>query len=187
MVAPLPITELLKAWRQGDHDALEALMPLVEDELRNIARRYMRNENQGHLLQTTALVNEAFMRLVDQKRVEWQSRAHFFGIAAQLMRRILVDYARSELRIKRGGGAQVVSLSQADGATEQTPEELLALDEALERLAAFDQRKSKVVELRYFGGLSVEEVAEVLSVSEVTVVRDWSVAKAWLKREIAQR
>jgi len=159
-------------------------MPVVEAELHRIARRYMLNENEGHLLQTTALVNEAFLRLVDQKQVQWQNRAHFYGIAAQLMRRILIDYARAEHRAKRGGGAYPVSLSQAGDIVTETPDDLLALDEALKKLATIDQRKSQVIELRYFGGLSVEETAESLKVSEITVMRDWNMARAWLRREM---
>jgi RNA polymerase sigma factor (TIGR02999 family) len=146
----------------------------------------MHQEQQGHLLQTTALVNEAFLRLVNQNEMDWQNRAHFYAIAAQFMRRILIDYARAEHRAKRGGGLQPVSLSQAKGVSAETSDELLALDEALVKLAAIDQRKSRVVELRYFGGLSVGEAAEVLHVSEVTVMRDWSMARAWLRREIRQ-
>ena len=178
------VTELLTAWNNGDKTALERLIPLVEGELHRIAGRYMRHENEDHLLQTTALVNEAFLRLVDQKRVHWQNRAHFYGIAAQLMRRILIDHARAAHRAKRGGGAHQVSLSQAEDVVTQTPDELLALDEALKKLAAVDERKSRVVELRYFGGLSVEETAEFLQVSQVTVMRDWNMARAWLRREI---
>ena len=174
----------MKAWSKGDKTALERLMPVVEAELHRIARRYMLNENEGHLLQTTALVNEAFLRLVDQKQVHWQSRAHFYGIAAQLMRRILIDHARAEHRAKRGGGAHPVSLSQAGDVGTETPDELLALDEALKKLATIDERKSQVVELRYFGGLSVKETAEFLRVSEITVMRDWNMARAWLRREI---
>jgi RNA polymerase sigma factor (TIGR02999 family) len=180
------ITELLKAWGQGDQDALEGLVPLVESELRRLAQHYMRNEARDHLLQTTALVNEAFIRLVDQRRVQWQSRAHFYGIAAHLMRRILIDHARAGHAAKRGGQAQAVSLSQVDTPT-QTADELLALDEALQRLASIDPRKSRVIELRYFGGLSVAEVAEVLDISQITVMRDWSMARAWLRREIETR
>jgi RNA polymerase sigma factor (TIGR02999 family) len=178
------ITELLKAWSNGDKTALERLMPVVEAELHRIARRYMQHEGENHLLQTTALVNEAFLRLVDQKHVEWQNRAHFYGIAAKLMRRILIDHARAEHRAKRGGGAYPVSLLQAEDVVTETPDDLLALDAALKKLATIDDRKSQVVELRYFGGLSVEETAEVLRVSEVTVMRDWNMARAWLRREI---
>jgi RNA polymerase sigma-70 factor, ECF subfamily len=178
------ITELLKAWSNGDKEALETIIPLIEVELHRIARRFMRNENTGHLLQTTALVNEAFLKLVDQRSVKWQNRAHFYAIAAQCMRRILINHARGEHRAKRGGGAQRVSFSRAEDVFTETNDELLALDEALTRLTVLDQRKSKVVELRYFGGLSVEETAEVLQVSPVTVMRDWNLARAWLRREI---
>src|SRR5205085_10049126 len=167
----------------GDEAALERLMPLVERELHRLAHHYMRRENPGHTRQTTALVNEAFLRLVDQSRVRWQNRAHFFGIAARIMRRVLLNYARDQKRMKRGGGAVLVSLSEAGAATERS-EELLALDAALEKLTAVDERKGRVVELRYFGGLSIEETAEVLKVSPVTVLRDWQMAKAWLAREI---
>jgi RNA polymerase sigma factor (TIGR02999 family) len=178
------ITELLISWGNGDAAALEALLPLVERELHRIAHNYMRQEHAGHLLQTTALINETFLRLVDQKRVQWQNRAHFFGIAAQIMRRVLLNYARDQHRLKRGGKSIHVSLSQAETQAGETSAELLALDDALNRLAALDQRKSMVVELRYFGGLSVEEVAEVLGVAPITVMRDWNMAKAWLAREI---
>jgi RNA polymerase sigma factor (TIGR02999 family) len=159
-------------------------MPLVEQELHRLAHRYMREENDGHTLQTTALINETYLRLVDQNRVKWQNRAHFYGISAQIMRRVLLNYARDRKRDKRGGGAYKVSLSAVNLMSEEASVELLALDEALERLAAIDERKSKVVELRYFGGLSVQETAEVLKVSPVTVARDWDMAKAWLAREI---
>ena len=181
----LQLTELLKAWGDGDRDALERLVPLVEAELRRIARRYMRGEQTGHLLQTTALVNEAFMKLVDQRSVKWQNRAHFYAIAAQCMRRVLLNHARAEHRLKRGGGARRVSFTHAEGVFAETNEDLLALDEALKRLALIDERKSKVVELRYFGGLSVEETAEVLRISPMTVVRHWNLARAWLRREIS--
>jgi RNA polymerase sigma factor (TIGR02999 family) len=182
--APSEITALLIAWSDGDRAALERLLPLIERELHRIARHYMRRENPGHTLQTTALVNEAYFRLVDQRNVRWQNRAHFFGIAAQIMRRILMNYARDRHRAKRGGHAVQVSLSEVAVVGEERSAELLALDEALGRLAAFDARKCRVVELRYFGGLSVEETAEVLGVSAVTVERDWKAAKAWLAREI---
>lgn len=183
---PAQITELLKAWGEGDESALEAVLPLVEIELRRIAKRYMRQERTGHLLQTTALINEAFLNLVDQRSVKWQNRAHFYAIAAQSMRRILLNHARFEHRAKRGGGALRVSLSKAENVSPKTNNDLLALDEALKRLQAQDNRKSRVVELRYFGGLSVEETAEVLGVSGVTVIRDWNMARAWLRREISR-
>ena len=178
------VTGLLIKWCDGDQSALEQLIPLVERELHRIAHRYMRREQPGHTLQTTALVNEAFLRLMDQNRVRWQNRAHFFGIAAQIMRRILLNYARDQNRIKRGGGAIRVSLSEGDVLSIERSFELIALDDALHRLALFDKRKSEVVELRYFGGLSVEETAEVLKISSITVMRDWNIAKAWLAREI---
>lgn len=178
------VTELLVDWCNGDQAALELLVPLVERELRRLAHNYMRRESPGHTLQTTALVNEAFIRLMDQKSVQWQNRAHFFGIAARLMRRILLNYARDQKRVKRGGGAFQVSLSEADAISPERSIDLIVLDDALNRLALIDERKSKVVELRYFGGLSVEETAEVLKVSTITVTRDWNMAKAWLAREI---
>ncbi len=184
MPAPSEITRLLIAWSDGDRAALDRLLPLIERELHRIARHYMRRESPGHTLQTTALVNEAYFRLVDQKSVRWQNRAHFFAIAAKIMRRILLNYARDRQRDKRGGQAVQVSLSEVAVAAEEKSAELIALDEALVRLAATDERKCRVVELRYFGGLSVEETAEVLGVSAVTVARDWKMAKAWLAREI---
>jgi RNA polymerase sigma factor (TIGR02999 family) len=184
MPAPTEITELLVCWNNGDDEALEKLMPLVERELHRLAHHYMRRERPEHTLQTTALINETFLRLVDQSRVSWQNRAHFFGIAAQIMRRVLLNYARDRKRNKRGGGAYKVSLSVADGLLDEKSVELLALDEALQRLSAIDERKSRVVELRHFGGLSVKETAEVLKVSPITVARDWDMAKAWLAREI---
>lgn len=178
------ITQLLIAWEDGDQMALEKLMPMVEQELHRIAGRYMRRENPGHTLQTTALVNEAFIQLVGQKNVRWQNRAHFFGIAAQIMRRILLSYARDRHRVKRGGGARKISLSDVAVMSEEKSTELIALDESLKKLEAIDERKARVVELRYFGGLNVEETAEVMKISSVTVMRDWSLAKAWLAREI---
>jgi RNA polymerase sigma-70 factor (ECF subfamily) len=184
MPAPSDITSLLIAWSDGDQAALENLLPLIERELRRIARHYMRRENPGHTLQTTALVNEAYFRLVDQKSVRWQNRAHFYAIAAKIMRRILLNYARDRRREKRGGGAVQVSLSEVAAVGEQRSAELISLDEAMQRLATFDERKCRVVELRYFGGLSVEETAEVLGVSVATVDRDWKAAKAWLAREL---
>lgn len=184
MSDPSDITELLICWSNGDKDALGKLMPLVERELHRLAHYYMRHEHVGHTLQTTALINEAFLRLVDQTRVQWQNRAHFFGIAAQIMRRVLLNYARDRHRQKRGGHAVQVSLSDVAIISDDKSSELIALDEALERLTAIDQRKSRVVELRFYGGLSVEETAEVLGVSTITVNRDWKMAKAWLSREI---
>ena len=184
MSSPSDITALLVDWSKGDKAALDKLFPLVERELHRLAHSYMRKESSDHTLQTTALVNEAYLRLVDQRNTRWQNRAHFFGIAAQIMRRILMNYARDRQRIKRGGGAIQMSLSETDVVSVTKVSELLALDEALDRLAAIDERKAKVVEFRYFGGLSVEETAEVLDVSSITVTRDWNMAKAWLAREI---
>lgn len=178
------ITDLLLAWNRGDDQALDRLVPLVHDELHRLAHRYMAGERAGHPLQTTALVNEAYLRLVDSSRVRWQNRAHFFAVSAQLMRRILVDVARARHKLKRGGGAIQVALEEAALIANEPGADLVALDEALTTLAAFDERKSKVVELRFFGGLSVEETAEVLKVSAVTVMRDWGLAKAWLLREL---
>jgi RNA polymerase sigma factor (TIGR02999 family) len=161
-------------------------MPLVYEELRRIAAHYLRNERQEHTLQTSALVNEAYLRLVDHENIEWQNRAHFFGVAAQAMRRVLVDYARSRNYQKRGGGARQVSLDEAVTVAEEHAAEMIALDDALRELAKIDERKCRVVELRYFGGLSVEETAEALGVSIQTVGRDWSTAKAWLLREMSR-
>jgi RNA polymerase sigma factor (TIGR02999 family) len=186
MTPPSDITRLLHAWSDGDQTALEQLLPLIERELHRLARNYMRREHPGHTLQTTALVNEAYFRLVDQKSVHWQNRAHFFGIAAQIMRRILLNYARDRHRAKRGGTAVQVSLSEVSVITAEKSAELIALDEALTRLGEIDERSCRVIELRYFGGLSVEETAEVLGVSTVTVARDWKMAKAWLAREIGR-
>jgi RNA polymerase sigma-70 factor, ECF subfamily len=183
--SPEEVTQLLKAWSQGDQAAFERLMPLVYEELRRVARRYMGRERAGHTMQTTALVNEAYLRLIDASQIEWQSRAHFFAVSAQLMRRILVDYARSHNYVKRGGAAQHVSLDEAAVFSVEQAPDLVALDSALNSLAAMDQRKSHVVELRFFGGLSVDETAEVLKVSPRTVMSDWSLAKAWLLREIS--
>lgn len=184
MSSPPDITALLVDWSKGDKTALDKLFPLVEKELHRLAHSYMRRENPDHTLQTTALVNEAYLRLVDQKKTHWQNRAHFFGIAARIMRRILMNYARDRQRMKRGGGATQVSLSQVALMSGQKADDLLALDEALDRLAAIDERKVRVVEFRFFGGLSVEETSEVLQVSAVTVTRDWNMAKAWLAREL---
>jgi RNA polymerase sigma-70 factor (ECF subfamily) len=185
--APGAVTELLRAWSDGDEGALERLVPLVEAELRRLARGYMGRERRGHTLQVTALVNEAFLRLTDARRLRWQDRAHFLGISARLMRRVLVDHARARGYQKRGGGAQQVTL---DDALVVSPEpaldrvDVVALDRALEALAAVDVRKSRLIELRFFGGLSVEEAADVLHVSTDTVKRDWRLAKLWLLREL---
>lgn len=178
------ITALLVDWSNGDQKALDKLLPLVEKELHRLAHSYMRRENRDHTLQTTALVNEAYLRLIDQKKTRWQNRAHFFGIAAKIMRRVLLNYARDQHRLKRGGGAIQVSLSEAATVSLARTSDLIALDEALERLSAIDERKARVVELRHFGGLSVEETAEVLGVSDITVLRDWKFAKAWLLRDM---
>jgi RNA polymerase sigma factor (TIGR02999 family) len=180
------VTALLLAWSQGDPSALEKLTPLVYQELHRLARGYMGREHAGHTLQTTALVHEAYLRLIDSSRVRWQNRAHFFAVAAQLMRRILVDFARSRHQLKRGGDAPRVSLSEAVEVAGEKDADLVALDDALQNLASVDLRKSRVVELRFFGGLSVEETAEVLQVSPDTVMRDWRLAKLWLLRELSK-
>jgi RNA polymerase sigma-70 factor, ECF subfamily len=181
------LSSLLRAWSDGDRNALEQLTPFVYEELRRLARRYMRRERPGHSLQTTALVNEAWMRLVDYKRMQWQDRAHFFAVSAQLMRRILVEHARRH-NLKRGGGLQQVPLDEAEAVviSGDRATDIVALDDAMNALARFDPRKVQVVEMRFFGGLSVEETAEVLKVSPVTVMRDWSTAKAWLHRELTR-
>ena len=178
------ITRLLIAWSEGDESALDQLAPLLQAELHRLAHHYMTRERPGHLLETTALVNEAYIRLIDWKNVRWQNRAHFFGVAAQMMRRILVDFARDRQYLKRGGGALQVSLSEAAGFAVHRDTDLVALDEALTTLAEIDARKVKIVEMRFFAGLSVEEVAEVLKVSKETVMRDWRLAKVWLLREL---
>ncbi|HMD15368.1 MAG TPA: sigma-70 family RNA polymerase sigma factor [Terriglobales bacterium] len=179
------VSELLRAWSDGDRVALDSLTPLVYRELHRLARRYMRGERPGHSLQTSALVNEAYMRLVDYKGMQWQNRAHFFAVSAQLMRRILVEHARSH-NLKRGGGVQHVSLEETAMVGGERGEDLVALDDALNALTQLDARKVQVVEMRFFGGLSVEETAEVLKISPVTVMRDWSSAKAWLYRELTR-
>jgi len=177
------VTVLLKAWSDGDRGALDRLTPLVYEELRRLARRYLRRERTGHSLQTTLLVNEAYVRLVDYKRMQWQDRAHFFAVSAQLMRRILVEHARRH-NLKRGGGLQHVSLEEAGEVGGGRTTDLVALDDAMNALARLDPRKAQVVEMRFFGGLSVEETAEVLKVSTITVMRDWNTARAWLFREL---
>ena len=177
------VSGLLRAWSEGDRGALDKLTPIVYDELHRLAGRYMKRERPGHSLQTTALVDEAYMRLVDYKGMQWQNRAHFFAVSAQLMRRILVDHARRH-NLKRGGGVQHVSLEETAVVGGDRGADLVALDDALEALARLDSRKVQVVEMRFFGGLSVEETAEVLKVSPVTVMRDWSTARAWLYREL---
>lgn len=178
------ITQLLIAWGDGDKMALDALMPLVYDELRRLARNYMRGQREGHTLQTTALVNEAYLRLIDSSRVNWQNRTHFFAISAQLMRRILVDFARAKRSQKRGGERIQVTLDEKIEMPNRNETDLVALDEALENLAEFNPRQAQIVELRYFGGLSEEEIAETLKISARTVRRDWSVARAWLYRRM---
>ena len=178
------VSQLLRAWSDGDQGALERLTPIVYKELHRLARHYMKGERPGHVLQTTALVNEAYMRLVDYKRMQWQNRAHFFAVSAQLMRRILVEHARRQ-NLKRGGDVQHVSLDEASVVGGDRAADLVVLDAAMDALARLDPRKVQVVEMRFFGGLSVEETAEVLKVSPVTVMRDWSTAKAWLYRELA--
>jgi RNA polymerase sigma-70 factor (ECF subfamily) len=177
------ISRLLRAWSDGDQSALERLTPIVYDELHRLARRYMKRERPGHSLQTAALVNEAYMRLVDCERMQWQNRAHFFAVSAQLMRRILVDHARRH-NLKRGGDVQHVSLDEAAVVGGDQDADMAALDDAMNALARIDPRKVQVVEMRFFGGLSVEETAEVLKVSPVTVKRDWRAARAWLYREM---
>ena len=185
MTARGSITGLLVAWGQGDEAALKRLIPHVEQELHRIARRCMAGERAGHSLQATALVNEAYLRLIDAQHVNWQDRAHFLAMSARLMRRILVDWARSKGYQKRGGGAVKVTLDEALLGPVERGQDLVALDDALQALARFDERKSQVIELRFFGGLSVEETADVLKVSEDTVMRDWKFAKAWLLRELS--
>ena len=177
-------TELLRAWSQGDGSALDRLMPLVYEELHRLARRYMRQERPDHTLQATSLVNEAYLRLIDVNRVEWRDRAHFLAVAAQMMRRILVEFARNRQRQKRGGGAVQVSLDDVQELADSKDCDVVALNDALGALATFDARMSQVVELRFFGGLTVDETADVLNVSPETVMRDWKTAKAWLLREI---
>jgi len=183
--SPEEITQLLLDWSHGDQAALDKLMPLVYEELHRLAHHYMSRERRGHTLQTTAIVNEAYVHLINQRGVQWQNRAHFFGIASHLMRRILTGYARSRQYVKRGGGAQQVSLDEAMLVSEERVAEMVSLDDALNSLAQVDERKSRVVEMRFFGGLSIEETAEVLGVSPGTVMRDWTMAKAWLRREIS--
>lgn len=185
MPSPKEVTELLLAWSEGDRSALEQLIPLVYDELHKMARRYMVREQVAHTLQTTALVNEAYIRMIDMRKVQWQNRAHFFAVSAQLMRRILVDFARSRNYQKRGGGRRRVTLDDALEVSPKHDADLVLLDEALDALAVVDDRKRRVVELRFFGGLTVEETAHVLEVSPDTVMRDWKMAKVWLLREMS--
>lgn len=184
MTLPQEITQLLKEWSDGDESALDKLMPLVYDELHRIAGRYMRGQGPSHTLQTTALIHEAYLKLAYQKEMQWQNRSHFFGVAAIAMRRILVDHARARRKLKRGGGAQRVSLDEALMVSEELDIDLIALDEALKELETLNPRHSKVVELRFFGGLTIEETAEVLKVSPSTVKEDWKMARAWLHHEL---
>jgi len=179
------VTDLLQAWASGDQAALDELLPLVYDDLRRQARRYMRAQPAGPTLQTTALVHEAYLRLVGQSSVEWNGRAHFFGVAAKAMRSILVDHARAQNAAKRGGSARAITLDEGGIARPQASVDVLALDEALGRLAELDRRKSRLVELRYFGGLGIDEAAAVLGVSPATVKREWTTARAWLRRELS--
>lgn len=186
MQSPEGVTQLLVDWSNGDQAALDKLMPVVYDELRRLAGNYLRRERAGHTLQPTALVNEAYMKLVDQRNARWQNRAQFFGVAAQLMRRILVDHARVRQAQKRGGSnQQQLSLSDADRIAEKPNIDLLALHEALNDLAAIDEQQARIVELRFFGGLTIEEASEVLGISHATVERDWTMARAWLRRELS--
>ena len=179
------VTKLLKAWSDGDQSALDKLMPLVYEELHRLAHQHMRREKPGHMLQTSALLNEAYVRLVDQSRVHWENRGHFFGIAARLMRQILVDEARRQSFAKRGGGMIQVPLDEATTTTQQQSVNVVALDDAMKSLEKIDERKSRIVELRFFGGMSIEETAEVLKVSPGTVMRDWTFARAWLRKEMS--
>jgi RNA polymerase sigma-70 factor (ECF subfamily) len=183
--APHEITQLLAEWGNGNQTALDKLYPLVYAELHRMARHYMKRERQDHTLQTTALINEAYVRMVDQKNVHWANRAHFFAISAQIMRRILIDHARRNAYAKRGGAAQQVSLDEAAVVAKDGGSLLLLLDEALQRLAKLDPRRSQIVELRYFGGLNNQEISGVLKVSENTVTRDWNMARAWLYQELS--
>ena len=181
---PHQVTQLLQQWSEGDENALARLMPLVHDELHRLAHQHMRRESAGHVLQTSALINEAYLRLVDQPQIRWQGRAHFFGIAARLMRRILVDEARKRNAAKRGGSFIQVPLDEANTVVQEQAANVAALDDALQRLESIDERQGKIVELRFFGGLSIEETAEVLKVSPGTVMRDWTFARAWLRNEM---
>lgn len=188
MSAPIQeVTRLLQDWRSGDDEALNKLMPLVYDELRRIAAAYLRRERQGHTLQTAALVNEAYLRLVDQTHADWKNRAQFFGVAAQLMRRILVDHARQHKAAKRGSGETRLELDEAINVAGKQDVDVIALDDALRELARFDPRQSRIVEMRYFGGLEIDETAEALNISPATVKREWNSAKAWLFNQLSRR
>jgi RNA polymerase sigma factor (TIGR02999 family) len=180
------VTLMLQAWGKGDQAALEKLTPLVEAELRRLARHYLAQERPGHTLQTTALINEAWLRLIDWKQVSWQNRAHFFGVSARLMRYILVGFARERKQQKRGGWAQQVSLEEAVAISAERGSDLVALDDALQTLERYDPRKCQIVELRFFGGLSVEEAAEVMNLAPITIIREWNKAKAWLYQELSE-
>lgn len=182
---PAEITELLLNWKRGDEAAFEQLIPLIYPDLKRLARRYMGRENPGHTLQTSALINEAYLRLIDQKDLAWQDRSHFFAVASRVMRHILIDHARNHARTKRGAGLRHLDLDEAKAVTEMRAAQLLALDEALKSLATVDPRKSQIVELRFFGGLTVEETADVMELSRITVNREWRAAKAWLHSEIS--
>jgi RNA polymerase sigma-70 factor, ECF subfamily len=184
MALPEEITQLLQTWGSGDKHALDRLIPLVYPEMRRLARKYMGRENSAHTLQTSALINEAYLRLIDQHKVEWQDRGHFFAVSAQVMRHILIDHARNRRYAKRGGGAQHVALDDVAVAAEERGAELIALDDALKTLAEIDLRKSQIVELRFFGGLTGDEIAEVMKLSPITIKREWRSAKAWLHLEI---
>jgi RNA polymerase sigma factor (TIGR02999 family) len=177
---------MLQAWCEGDQSALEKLTPIVEAELRRLAHHYLTQERSGHTLQTTALINEAWLRLIDWKQVSWQNRAHFFGVSARLMRYILVGFARARNQQKRGGGVQQVSLEEAVAVSAERSDDLVALDDALQTLAKYDPRKCQIVELRFFAGLSVEEAAEVMKLSPITIIREWNKAKAWLYQELSE-
>lgn len=183
-MAPHQVTQLLQQWSEGDENALAKLMPMVHDELHRLAHQHMKRENAGHVLQTSALINEVYLRLVDQPQIRWQDRAHFFGIAARLMRHILVDDARKRNASKRGGSLIQVPLDEASAVVQEQAANVAALDDALQRLEAIDERQGKIVELRFFGGLSIEETAQVLKVSPGTVMRDWTFARAWLRNEM---
>ena len=182
---PHQVTQLLQEWSEGDENALTKLMPLVHDELHRLAHQHMRRESAGHILQTSALINEAYLRLVNQQ-INWQGRSHFFGIAARIMRRILVDYARKRNAVKRGGSLIQVPLDEASSVVQEQAANVAALDDALQRLETIDERQGKIVELRFFGGLSIEETAEVLKVSPGTVMRDWTFVRAWLRNEMSE-
>jgi len=184
---PTDVTALLRKWTSGDKAAIDQLTPLIYGELRRLAHRHLRRERRDHTLQSTALVHEAWLRLVDQKQAKWQDRAHFFAVSAQMMRRILVDHARAQQRDKRGGGAQVLALDEAIGLPRQRSLELIALDDALHDLARLDARQSQVIELRFFAGLSIDETAEALGISKATANRDWITGRAWLLRELDRR